>query len=267
MTASGLPQVLQEGSCSEQGLITITAREVCEASALELNIASTVRFTSNLGVPYGCYTKGGTQLWIGLKKVSASESRVDDRNPICMTKDGNPQRITSGTCIDKGLVFITKRRGCEDAAKKLGFEDITVAFTSNVDVPLGCYVKGKELWMGIEKPAADNNEIHRDPICISKTNEFARVSMGSCAQNGLTMVYNPETCEAGARELQLNDTNASFTSDPKLPRGCYYKGDEELWLNTPESTGKQRRLQQMDVEEDQEAICGSKPPYLVHILA
>lgn len=266
MTSGGLPQVVQEGSCAEEGLITITAREVCEASALELNIAdTTVTFTSNLGVPFGCYTKGGTQLWIGLKEAAESEEEKEHRDPICMTRGGNPQRITSGTCTDKGLDFITRREGCEDAAKKLGLPDITLAFTSNLDVPFGCYAKGDELWMGIEQ--TDVGEVRRNPICVSKGNKFAKLTLGSCAQNGFVMVYNPETCEAGARELKLNDTTVSFTSDPEMPRGCYYKGDKELWMNTPKSAGE-RRLQEMSPAQDrEESICGSKPPYLVHILA
>lgn len=276
MTSGGLPQVVQGGSCSERGLITITARDVCEASAMELKIVdTTVTFTSNVGVPYGCYTKGGTQLWIGLKKPAEPQQndkkhdenlrQREERNPVCMTKDGNPQRIRSGTfsCTDGGLRFITERRDCEDAAKKLGLPDTKVTFTSNLDVPYGCYVKGKELWMGIKKPDA-SLEIRRDPICMDEENEAARISVGSCAQNGLVMIYNPETCEAAARELKLEDMKASFTSDPKMPRGCYYKGDKELWLNTP--SGTHRRLTQSEAQ-DQEYICGSKPPYLVRILA
>jgi hypothetical protein len=250
---------------------------------MELKIVdTTVTFTSNLGVPYGCYTKGGTQLWIGLKKPAEPEQKKKEkkkkkpaeprqepeRNPLCMTKDGNPQKIRSGTqCTDVGgLRFITKRRTCEDAAKKMGLPDIKVTFTSNLDVPYGCYVKGKELWMGITKPDANAEELHRDPICMDEENEAARISVGSCAQNGMVMIYNPETCEAAARELKLEDINASFTSDPNMPRGCYYKGDKELWLNTPKSSGTHRRLTQSEAQ-DQEYICGSKPPYLVRILA
>jgi hypothetical protein len=282
-TRSGKFKRIYTGTCEEGGLRPVLNRSHCEAAATSLGLNDTsASLTSNADVPHGCYIKPATAgatgptLWMGIyepaqrriqvTRVGSSEGNMT-REPICTTPTmATFVKIPDGhTCDEEGLVPIMQTSVCEHASRNLRLTDNEATPTNNTGVPEGCYyLKGEELWLGTRPPA------QQQPLCTNDGGtSFHMVPDRTCKDYGFVPITRAEDCLLAAHGLGVAATDSvSFTSDPRLSRGCYIRNGDEIWIkremrdvrelglrgpvwpNTPESGGQ---------NSSRDQICSNQP--------
>jgi len=87
---------------------------------------------------------------------------------------------------------------------------------------------------------------------------YERIFTGSCSDVGMYSIPGPAGCEAAARSLDLADTSVTSTAQDGRPEGCYYFGDEELWLSiSPLNKGRGAEMSGNTSAESRHPICSS----------
>lgn len=234
------------GTCAGQwpGLRVISDSVQCRTAARHLGILNmSVGYTVAGGaVPLGCYALNGRELWMG--RLGAEPA---PRHPVCSTWSGEFKCITKGACVDSGLLPIFQKETCEEAGRILGFNDRNVSYAHKWGVPQGCYVhvttEGNFLWIGsleteraLAKKDNQSSDLSREPICRAERNKtlhYVKIADNtSCEEKGLAPIMQVHICQRAARSLRLVDLEATVTSRPGVPHGCYYLKGLELWLGT-----------------------------------
>jgi hypothetical protein len=213
-------KIADNTSCEEEGLAPIMQVHICQRAARSLRLADLeATVTSRPGVPHGCYYLKGLELWLGTGLTSPTPTpapvpRTSRRSlePLCKTVDGSVFHKVGNwnrTCQDSGFFPILRADDCWTAARawkrslgsRAGEEERTVSFTSDPQLPQGCFLKnGQEVWMRVhlmidnEARGDHQLELHghlgwdgkhgarepnsaRDQICSGGADEIQRASV------------------------------------------------------------------------------------------
>jgi len=97
-------------------------------------------------------------------------SDTDGREQICKPASTEYEKISTGSCADRGLYAINEPELCEFAAIELGLADTSVAYISSTDKPEGCYFKpllpGNALFLSTNPTNTGKGAVGgREPIC------------------------------------------------------------------------------------------------------
>merc|ERR1711972_1017181 len=131
------------GNCAANQKLVIKDLATCQAAAAALQLTDTTAteiYTAER--PEGCYYYKGVSLVLSSNPANAGRgSDTDGREQICKPASKEYEKISVGSCAERGLYAINEPELCEFAATELGLADTSVAYISSTDKPEGCYFK------------------------------------------------------------------------------------------------------------------------------
>merc|ERR1712217_903390 len=171
ITANGYTK-LTTGNCAANQKLVIKDLATCQAAAAALQLTDTTAteiYTAER--PEGCYYFKGVSLVLSSNPANAGRgSDTDGREQICKPASKEYEKISTGSCADRGLYAINEPELCEFAAIELGLADTSVAYISSTDKPEGCYFKplllGNALFLSTNPTNTGKGAVGgREPIC------------------------------------------------------------------------------------------------------
>lgn len=187
-----------------------------------------------------------------MRRLAMLESRMATGSRL--TAGGTVyQLLKSGKCSDMGMSQVRGITACNMAARSLGLEDTNSQQGQGFqDWPDVCYYlpnnpANNRLWVSYHKDARG-----RWPICEKPTGSmltaggmtnpmgsqfrYKIIETGRCGDHYMLPIRDVTECNSAAKQLGLDDTQATTHQFPYYPEGCYYiKGDpisQRLWLST-----------------------------------
>lgn len=161
---------IDQGTCASNGLVPILDLPTCQIAATLLDFDDkTATRINGSPRPEGCYFKG-RRLYLSVNPENTGRGVVADRQPICKQPEVKYEKISSGTCDDRGLFPIWDGSTCEAAALELGLGDQSVSRVTSTPRPEGCYYKatlpGNALFLATNPGNAGRGAAgDREPIC------------------------------------------------------------------------------------------------------